>query len=335
MRRRAALVLVAALLLTLPVTLPAAGASGAARPVRVLFVTDLLNPASKRDLRGIAYLGFLRAVKDFKIDGRVVLIDPFQDSAQKLASFARQKYDLVYTGILPPESVDPVALKFPQTKFLYPFPIGFLKHKPKNVQGMDFHDWEGSYLAGYLAALIEKRRPGKDVVSSVGGFPFGPVDHLIAGYRAGARKADPGITTLNAYAQNFLDPAKCKAVALQQIAAGSGVVFNVAGACGLGALEAAKERGVWGVGVDVDQSFLGPHILTSEVLQLDVAVYSAIGALARGALKTGGNTVWNLRNGGVGLGKISPKVPRSFVARVERIKAQIVEGTIRVPTRLK
>jgi basic membrane protein A len=331
MRRRAALTLVAALL----VALPAAGASGGARTVRVLFVTDLLNPASKRDLRGIAYLGFLRAVKDFKIDGRVVQINPYQDATKKLASFARQKYDLIFTGTLAPDSVDPVALKFPQTKFLYPFPIGFLQHKPKNVQGIDFHDWEGSYLAGYLSALMEKRRPGKDVVSSVGGFSFDPVDHLIAGYRAGARNADPGITTLNGYANDFLDPAKCKAVALQQIAAGSGVVFDVAGACGLGALEAAKERGVWGVGVDVDQSFLGPHILTSEVSQLDVAVYSGIRALAHGTFRTGGNTVWDLRNGGVGLGKISPKVPRRFVAQVEKIRAQIVAGKVKIPTRIK
>jgi basic membrane protein A len=331
MKRREALTLVALLF----VVLPAAGAAGGAKPLRVLFVTDLLTPATKHDLRGIAYLGFLRAVKDFHLNGRVVQINPYQDAGRKLTSFARQRYDLIYTGTLAPEDVDPVALKFPQTKFLYPFPIQFLKHRPKNVQGLDFHDWEASYLAGYLAGLMEKRRPGKDLVSAVGGFSVGAVDMLIAGYRAGARKADPGITTLDGYANDFLDPAKCKAVALHQIGAGSGVVFDVAGACGIGALEAAKERGVWGVGVDVDQSFLGPRILTSAVSQVDVAVYSAIRSLARGTLKTGGNTVWDLRNGGVGLGKISRKVPRLLVAQVERIRAQIVAGKIKVPTRLK
>src|SRR5207253_2739814 len=34
------------------------GASGGTRPMRVLFVTDLLKPATKHDLRGDAYLGF-------------------------------------------------------------------------------------------------------------------------------------------------------------------------------------------------------------------------------------------------------------------------------------
>ena len=38
----------------------------------------------------------------------------------------------------------------------------------------------------------------------------------------------------------------------------------------LGALEAASERGIWGIGVDVDQSHLGRHILTSAVKRMPV-----------------------------------------------------------------
>jgi len=311
------------------------GAAGGTRPLRVLFVTDLLKPATKHDLRGIAYLGFLRAVKDFGLQGRVVQINPYQHAAPKLAAFARQHYDLIFTGTLVPEDVDAVALKFPTTRFLYPFPIELLKHRPKNVQGFDIRDGEGAYLAGYLAGKMEHRRPGKDVVSSVGGYNVEPVNGLIAGFEAGVRMADPGVTTLHGYANDFIAAAKCKTVALSQISAGSGVVFDVAGACGLGALEAAKERGVWGIGVDVDQSFLGPHILTSEVSEIDVIVYSALRSLVRGNFRTGGNTVWDLANGGVGLGKISPEVPRRVLRQLEGIRAQIVAGRIKVPSALR
>ncbi len=330
MKRHAALVIVTLLSLAL-----LGGAAGGTRPVRVLFVTELLKPATKHDLRGIAYLGFLRAVSDFGLQGRVVQINPYQNAAPKLAAFARQGYDLIYTGTLVPEDVDAVAVRFPQTKFLYPFQIQFLKHRPKNVQGVDLHDYEGSYLAGFLAGKMERLRPGGHVVSSVGGYNVEPVDALIAGFEAGARKADRGITTLHGFANDFIAPQKCKAVALNQLSAGAGVVFDVAGACGLGALEAAKERGAWGVGVDVDQSFLGPQILTSEVTQFDVIVYSALRSLARGTFKTGGNTVWDLANGGVGLGRISPKVPRAFLRELAGIRAQIVSGKIKVPTRLR
>ena len=75
--------------------------------------------------------------------------------------------------------------------------------------------------------------------------------------RPGAKAANPGIKTLNGYSQDFVDQAKCKEIALNQIPQGSQVVFQVAGGCGLGALDAAKEKGVQGIGVDADQAYLG------------------------------------------------------------------------------
>ena len=113
------------------------------------------------------------------------------------------------------------------------------------------------------------------------------MDHYIAGYQAGAKAANPGIKTLNGYSQDFVDQAKCKEIALDQIAQGSKVVFQVAGQCGLGALDAAKEKGVQGIGVDADQSYLGPHILTSALKKVDVAVFDAIKRAQDGKFKGG------------------------------------------------
>ena len=106
-----------------------------------------------------------------------------------------------------------------------------------------------------------------------------------------------------------------------QIDAGSQVVFAVAGPCGLGALDAAKESGNWGVGVDVDQSYLGTHILTSAVKRVDLGVFLAVkGAKSGKGFKRGGNLVFNLKNGGVALGKISKKakIPKAWIARSTR-----------------
>jgi basic membrane protein A len=133
---------------------------------------------------------------------------------------------------------------------------------------------------------------------------------------------------LNGYTDDFVDPAKGRSVALSQIAKGSRVVFQVASACGLGALEAARERGIWGIGVDVDQSHLGRHILTSAVKRMDVAVFDTIDELARGTLETGRTSRFSLRNGGVGLGTINEAVPSSFRAEIEDLRAEIVAGTI-------
>jgi basic membrane protein A len=135
---------------------------------------------------------------------------------------------------------------------------------------------------------------------------------------------------LNSYTDDFLDPVKGRSVALSQIAKGSRVVFQVANVCGLGALEAASERGIWGIGVDVDQSHLGRHILTSAVKRMDVAVFDTIEELARGTLETGRTSRFSLRNGGVGLGKISAAVPRSLKAEIEEVRAEIVAGKITI-----
>ena len=109
-------------------------------------------------------------------------------------------------------------------------------------------------------------------------------------------------------------------------------MFQVAGSCGLGALEAAKERGIWGIGVDVDQSHLGRHILTSAVKRMDVAVFDTIEELVSGTLETGCTSCFCLRNGGVGLGTICARVPGSLKAELEDVRAEIVAGKVSIAT---
>ena len=107
-----------------------------------------------------------------------------------------------------------------------------------NRSGLLFKEQEAGYLVGYLAGLVTE----SNTVSSVGGLKIPPVDHFIAGFQAGAKDANPDVKVLNGYSQDFVDQAKCKEVALDQIAKGSDVVFQVAGGCGLGALDAAEGR---------------------------------------------------------------------------------------------
>jgi basic membrane protein A len=309
----------------------------AQRQLRVGFVVGAGDTPDRSQLFGLPYDGFIRAVKEFDIEGRVLQVAPNQDAQGVLTFLARQKYDLVVMGLPDPWSVAAVAPKYPDTKFLLPdFPRQALlqaipRTVPKNVQGTVFRAQEAGYLAGYLAGLMEKRRPGSDVIGSVGGYKFAGVDRWIVGYEAGAKKATPGITTLRTYAKSFSNPEKCRAVALDQIAKGAGVIFNVAGGCGFGALAAAEEKGVWGVGVDVDQSYLGPHILTSAVIRLDLPVFDAVRRLVKGTFTTGGNTVVDLRSGGVRLGKVSPEVPRSLLRQLDGVRREIIAGKVDVP----
>jgi basic membrane protein A len=286
-----------------------------------------------------AYLGLERAVRELGIRGRVLTPAPKEGYVPSLSLLARQKYDLVIaTGVIASggvagPAIDKVATGFPETRFaIIDVAHEDLALSPRNVLGLVFKEEEAGYLAGHLAALVLTLSPGEEVISSVGGQQVPSVERWIAGYQAGARRANPGVTTLNSYTDDFLDSAKGRSVALSQIAKGSRVVFQVASACGLGALNAASERGIWGIGVDVDQSHLGRHILTSAVKRLDVAVFNTIEELARGTLETGRTSRFSLRSGGVGLGPISAAVPDSLKAEIDDVKAEIVAGKIPIAT---
>ncbi len=142
-------------------------------------------------------------------------------------------------------------------------------------------------------------------------------------------------STLNAYSQDFGDQQKCKEIALGQIGQGARVIFQVAGGCGLGALEAAKSKGLCGIGVDNDQRFLGPHIMTSARKKVDQAVFLAIKAAKAGKFKGGKDVVYGLKNGGVALGKYGAgncAVPAAWTKAVNVIAKQIIAGKIKPPT---
>ncbi|HMI28956.1 MAG TPA: BMP family ABC transporter substrate-binding protein [Gaiellaceae bacterium] len=307
--------------------------SEAGSDVKVGLVTDI-GGLNDRGFNHLSYVGLQRAQSELGIQQRVFQAHSTQEYVPNLSTFARQGYDLtIGVGFTEATAIDTAATTFPNSKFaIVDVDQTEEPHKPKNLLGLLFREQETGYLVGYLAGLEEKRRPGRDVIGSVGGQKQPPVDRFIAGYQAGAKAADPGIRLLNAYSEDFSDQAKCKQVALNQIEQGAGVIFQVAGGCGLGALDAAKEKGVWGIGVDADQSFLGPHILTSAVKRVDTAVFLAIKSVVDGNFKSG-NMVFGLKQNGVGIGKISPKVPQSEVAKVNQIRAEIISGKIKnIPT---
>jgi basic membrane protein A len=282
----------------------------------------------------LAYQGLKKAERVLGVQGRVVQAASAQDYVPNMAALARQGYDLIIgVGFAQGDAIAAVAKRFPTTHFaIVDVSNADLKGRPKNVEGLLFREQEVGYLVGYLGALTEKRAGGT-MISAVGGFKQPPVDRYIAGYVAGAKKAVPGMKVIWGYSHDWVDLAKCKELALAQIARGSGVVFQVAGGCGLGALGAAKEKRVWGIGVDADQSFLGPHILTSALKGVDAAVFLTTKALVNGSLKGGGDDVFGLDQAGVGLGKISPRASKADVAATRRITALLAAGKIKnIPT---
>jgi basic membrane protein A and related proteins len=306
-----------------------------AKSIKAGVVTDI-GGLNDRSFNFLANKGLEDAESKLGTEGRVLISKSNGDYVPNLTTLAQQQFELVVpVGFLMADATNTVAGKFPNVNFaIVDFPAAGLKDKPQNVEGLLFKEQEAGYLAGYLAGLWAKDN-GAKVVSTVGGQKIPPVDHYIAGYQAGAKAAFPGIKTLNGYSQDFVDQAKCKEIALDQIAQGSKVVFQVAGQCGLGALDAAKEKGVQGIGVDADQGYLGDHILTSALKKVDVAVYNAINRAQEGTFKGGTDVIATVENGGVGLGKISP-AGEKYAGQVKEVQDKIASGEIKdIPDTVK
>jgi basic membrane protein A and related proteins len=305
------------------------------KSIKAGVVTDI-GGLNDRSFNFLANKGLEDAEKELGIEGRVLISKSNGDYVPNLTTLAQQKFDLsVSVGFLMGEATATVAGKLPSAKFaIVDFPASGLKGKPKNVEGLLCKEQEAGYLAGYLAALWAKDNKAT-TVSTVGGQKIPPVDHYIAGFQAGAKAANPKIKTLNAYSQDFVDQAKCKEIALDQISQGSKVVFQVAGQCGLGALDAAKEKGVQGIGVDADQAYLGDHILTSALKKVDVAVFEAIKRVQDGSFKGGTDVIATVENGGVGLGKIGP-AGEKYADQIKEVTDKLAAGEIKdIPDTVK
>jgi basic membrane protein A and related proteins len=303
--------------------------SSSAPQVKIGLVTDI-GGLNDRSFNHLAYVGLQNAEKKLGVQGEVLQSNSDSDYVPNLQTAAAHGDNLVIAvGFLMESAVEKVAKAFPNTNFAI-IDSGPAKPIP-NLKSLLFHEQDGGYIAGYLAGLVTKT----NVVSTVGGQKIPPVDHYIAGFQAGAKAANPKVTTLNAYSQSFTNQAACKELALNQISQHSDVVFQVAGGCGLGALSAAKEKGVWGVGVDADQAYLGDFILTSAVKKVDVAVYDTIKQIQAGTFKGGTTDFFTAQNGGAGIGVISPKVPAADVEKLKPIEQKIASGQITPPDTVK
>ena len=321
---------------TTTATATTSAASNGKKPYVVL-VTDI-GQLNDHGFNQLAYTGLKRAQRELGIKGDVFQSPSSSDYIPNLTTAARKGADLVISvGFDQANSIAKVAKQFPNTDFaIIDVDWNTLPGHPKNVLGLIFKEQEVGYLAGYLAGLVEKANGKSNTIGSVGGQKQPPVDRYIAGYQAGAKAADPGIKLLNGYSQEWVDQAKCKTIAQNQIASGADIVFQVAGGCGLGVLDAAKQDNVWGIGVDADQAYLGPQVLTSAMKRVDTSVFATIHQVIAGKFKGGTNAVFSLNNQGVGLGKISAKVPHEDLVKVHDIAKEIATGQIsNIPTEVK
>lgn len=279
-----------------------------------------------RGFNQLAAEGMEEAETDLGINGEILTSATNTDYVPNLTALARDGNDLVIgIGFEMAEAIGTVAAQFPDTKFaIIDIPLAEIPGKPKNVEGLIFNQQEGGFLAGYAGGLWAKEN-GSKAVAGMGGLEIPPVVSYLAGYEAGAKEADPALEVLIGYSQTFTDVAKCKELALEQIQRGAEVLFGGGGACTLGLVDAAGEQEVEAIGIDADQLYLGPQMLTSALKKVNVSVTTVIEQVQNDEYKGGADTVFDLANGGIGLGKFAPGNEK-IEAQVKKMEEQIING---------
>jgi basic membrane protein A and related proteins len=308
------------------------------------FVTDT-NGLNDKSFNHLGNLGRLKAQKDLGIQTKVYVSASEADYLPNAVAASQWGAKaVVMNGFLLADATNTAAKQFPNMKWaITDFPRVALADQPSNAYGLTFKSEESGFLVGYLAAEMAKAKigpygksSGKLVLGAVGGKKIPSVDNWIAGYQAGAKAVDKRFKVLIDYSGDFPNSIapKCKELALKHISQGSQAEFQVAGGCGLGALQAANQKKVWGIGVDADQAYLGSHILTSGVKRVDTAVYTFYRLAKAGKLGAGKDLVFNLKNKGQDVGKISKRVPQGFITKMNAQKPLIISGKIKPPSTL-
>src|ERR1051326_6846319 len=274
---------------------------------KIGLVTDI-GGLNDKSFNHLADVGLEKAKSQLHVQGDVKESHSGDDYVPNLTDFAQKNYDLVIgVGFLMQEAVGTVSGQFPNIRFAIIDGAGTdskgndLKHA--NVESLFFKEQDAGAMVGVIAGWLEKNGKGKkntNVISAVGGVSIPPVNHYIAGYKWAAAMEDPGIKVLVGYSNDFTDPAKCKGVANSQInQQKSDVVFQVAGGCGLGALQAAGQAGVYSIGVDADQKDADASVIASALKKVDVPTYTAIQNVVQGKIQ-GGALTFSIANQGAG-----------------------------------
>ncbi|CAN5391529.1 BMP family ABC transporter substrate-binding protein [soil metagenome] len=275
-----------------------------------------------------AWMGVEKAQKELGIEVKTIDSKTAKDYEGNLAGMADAGMDvIVAVGVSQGDALKVVAAKYPTIKF------GLVDGSLdlQNVRGLTFKEEQGSYLAGYLAALVSKTKK----IGFVGGMNMPLIKKFEVGYSAGAKAADPKVQFLPAkYTESWDDVSLGKAAALVLFNGGADIVYHAAGRCGIGVIDAAAETNHFAIGVDGDQDGVKPgNVLTSMVKHVDVGVFDLIKDVKDGKF-TPGAKVYDLKSGGVGLTDFQftkDVIGEANIKKVEDVKAKIISGEILVP----
>lgn len=308
-------------------------ASVSAMPQMVAAADDEFKIGLITDVGGVndgsfnqsAWEGLEKAGEELGVEVNYLESATDADYQPNMETFVDEDYDLIISvGYMLADATREAAEANPDTKFAI---IDDSSIDLPNVTSLMFKAEQASYLVGYVAGLTTKTNN----IGFVVGMTNETMNQFGYGYCAGAIDANPDITVQQFNANSFADSATGKTMANTAITNGADIVFQAAGATGLGVIEACQEAGVYAIGVDSDQSSIAPKtVLTSAMKRVDNAVYDTVQELIDDKLE-GGVQTFDLAAGGVDIAPSQDLISDDVIKAVDEVKEKIISGDVVIP----
>jgi basic membrane protein A len=285
-----------------------------------------------------AYEGFIKAQKDFKLskESKYVTLKEDSQSHQFIRAFSSGDCGLIIAvGFSNSENVGLLAKKYPQQKYV----LVDSSVQEANVLSFSFHDHEGSFLIGAIAAMKSKSKR----IGFIGGMEIPLIKRFAMGYIAGAKYVDPKIqiteTFVGMTSGAWNNPTKAKELALSLFKQGHDIIFVAAGGSSQGVFDAVQAVSKDGaqkfvIGIDSNQNYIAPGlVLTSMEKKVSTKVYEAIKNYVEDQFVAGvhqcsfadGSIDWSYD-------KYNKSLFKDFdIDKINKIKKALIEHKITVP----
>jgi basic membrane protein A len=318
------------------------------------FVTDT-GGIDDKSFNETQWKGVERAATDLDGHAQYIESDEATQYEPNLTEFASQDYDLIIaSGFFLGGDLAKVAAQYPDSKFsivdyTYPDPFGVPEgvignaECVPNVQGQVFKTDQAAFLAGYVAAGMTES--GK--IGYFGGAKIPTVTIFGVGLQAGVEYYNSvhgtsvevigwdNETGDGVFTGDFEDLTKGKEATESLFDEGADIFMGVGGLIGTPGFDVARERGGYGIWVDVDGYDLLPEardvLLTSVMKNMDNSCYDVIKGAYDGNFEGCGVYIGDLANGGVGIAPyhdLESAIPDALKAEVADLQAKIISGEI-------
>ncbi len=257
----------------------------------------------------------------FGITSTTVENVPEGPDAERVIEELAQDHDIIFTtsfGYMDP-TIN-VAKKYPDVVFMHA--TGY--KTAENVGTYQNKGYESGYLSGLAAGSMTKNKK----IGYVGAFPIPEVIYTINAFTLAAQSVNPDVEVSVLWSNTWYDPTAERQAAISLLDEGIDVLANYQDSPA--GIQAAAERGVWGMGNDSDMNQYAPDTyITNPVINWGEFYVEIVQSVIDGTWKPDSH-LRGLKEDMSDIAPFGKNVPQDVQDAVETKRKELIDGKLEV-----